>query len=63
MKTPPEFARIKREARRLEKLAMQCQRERAEMTAQVERMTERLLDLQMDLSDLIISLRALTKGE
>ena len=63
MKTLPEFARIKREARRLEKLAMKCQRERAEMTAQVERMTERLLDLQMDLSDLIISLGALTKGE
>jgi hypothetical protein len=59
MKTLPEFKRIKKEARRLEKLAMKCQRERSTMTARVERLDKDLEKLQMGLVDLIVSLRAL----
>lgn len=63
MKTHPEFAKIKREARRLEKLAMECQRSRAVLTHHVEKMKEDLVDLQTNLTDLIVSLNALTQGE
>lgn len=56
MRTRADIERKKKEIIRLEKLAMKCQRERAKLTEQANRMRDNLLELQKCLADMIVSL-------
>ncbi len=48
---------IRREANRLEKLALKCQRQRSALYVKTIKMRDDLLDLQNGLANIIVSLR------
>lgn len=59
MRTRKQVESIKKEAKRLENLAMKCQQRRAKLTEQTNKMRDDLLGLQKDLASIIVGLNVL----
>lgn len=63
MRTRADVERKKKEIRRLEKLAMKCQRQRAKLSEQANKMRDDALELQSCLADMIVSLNVFFMDE
>jgi len=63
MRTRADVERKKKEIKRLEKLAMKCQGQRAKLTEQASKMRDDLLELQSCLANMIVSLNTFFMDE